>query len=74
MYDTLFQKNEEAIKMHNEVKMIFKKESEEFFNARRKWLGDLQIRMKKQDKCIESLEQKYKEASRQFKFTTDAIT
>ena len=31
MYDKLFAQNEEAIIMHNEVKRIFKEESEAFF-------------------------------------------
>ena len=74
MYDKLFKKNEEAIAMHNEIKMIFKKESEDFFLARKKWLGDLQIRMNKQDKLIDNNMKKHSEVTRKLKFTTDAIT
>ena len=74
MYDKLFAKNEEAIVMHNEIKMIFKKESEDFFLARKKWLGDLQIRLNKQDKLIDNNMKKHTEVTRKLKFTTDAIT
>jgi len=42
MHDSLFAQNEEAIKLHNEVKKIFKEESESFFADRLKWKTDVQ--------------------------------
>ena len=42
MYDDLFAKNDEAIKMHDNVQQIFKEESENFFSERLKWKTDVQ--------------------------------
>ena len=44
-YDILFKSNVEAIKKHDEVKMIFEKESQAFFSERLKWKSDVAQQM-----------------------------
>lgn len=47
--------NEEAIILHNEVRKIFKEESENFFADRLKWKTDVKIHMDSQDRLIEGI-------------------
>ena len=41
MFDRLTLSNQEAIRMHNEIKKVFKEESEAFFAERIKWKSDV---------------------------------
>ena len=58
LYDILFKQNNEAIILHNEVRRVFKEESEAFFTERLKWKTDVQAEMEKQNKrlneCVRS--------------------
>ena len=40
MFHKLFESNEAAIILHNEVQRVFKKEAQEFFDARLRWKSD----------------------------------
>ena len=41
MFDTLSEQNAKAIELHNQVKKVFKEESENFFAERLKWKTDV---------------------------------
>ena len=41
MFDTLSEQNAKAIELHNQVKKVFKEESETFFAERLKWKTDV---------------------------------
>ena len=52
IFDSLTASNNEAIKLHNDVKKVFKDESESFFAERLKWKTDVQSQINQQDKEI----------------------
>ena len=52
MFDDLFEQNAHAIVLHNEVKKIFKEESEAFFSERQRWKTDAQKQIHEQDVLI----------------------
>ena len=52
MFDKLTAHNEEAIILHNQIRKIFKEESQNFFNERLKWKSDVKMQMDQQDRII----------------------
>ena len=52
MYDDLFASNQEAIKLHNEIKRVFEDESAAFFSERHKWKSDASKTMQKQETML----------------------
>ena len=55
MYDRLFAANEAAVVLHEEVRKIFKEESQSFFDERIKWMTDARQAAAMQDSAIEGI-------------------
>lgn len=60
MFTELSASNMEAIKLHTEVKRVFKDESEAFFSERLKWKSDVKKQTDNQDKLIQMLKSDHK--------------
>ena len=54
-YDKLFDSNEAAIILHDEVREVFKKEASDFFAERIKWKTDAKHKIDLQDDKMEQL-------------------